>query len=105
MTSALTRWDDVTRDDVLRAIQEDDRLGPEQFFSEHGFGPTAVYDLVWNERPCPSKAHPEHSVRGRHGPAPYLQRFEGGKSGAVPVPRKLGFMIEESNRQGKPAGS
>ena len=30
-------WDRVTRRDVLRAIHEYDRLGPEQFFSEHGF--------------------------------------------------------------------
>jgi hypothetical protein len=30
-------WDDVTRAEVLRAIQEYDRLGPEEFFSEHGF--------------------------------------------------------------------
>ena len=26
-------WDDVTRTDVLHAIQEYDRLGPEGFFS------------------------------------------------------------------------
>jgi hypothetical protein len=26
-------WDDVTRAEVLRAIQEYDRLGPEEFFS------------------------------------------------------------------------
>ena len=33
----MVAWDRVTRRDVLRAIQEYDRLGPEQFFSEHGF--------------------------------------------------------------------
>jgi hypothetical protein len=32
----MVAWDRVTRRDVLRAIQEYDRLGPEQFFSEHG---------------------------------------------------------------------
>ena len=30
----------VTRDHVSRAIAEYDRLGPEQFFAQHGFGPT-----------------------------------------------------------------
>jgi hypothetical protein len=50
MTDALARLRaDVTRDDVLRAIQEYDRLGPERFFSEHGFGPSRSYELVWDE--------------------------------------------------------
>jgi hypothetical protein len=35
-------WDRVTRRDVLRAIHEYDRLGPEQFFSEHGFAPATT---------------------------------------------------------------
>ena len=35
MTDSPT-WSDVTRTDVLRAIKEYDRLGPERFFSEHG---------------------------------------------------------------------
>jgi hypothetical protein len=43
-------WDDVTRAEVLRAIQEYDRLGLDEFFSEHGFAPTTTYDLVWDER-------------------------------------------------------
>jgi hypothetical protein len=48
MTSALARLRaDVDRDDVVRAIGEYDRLGPERFFSEHGFGPSRSYDLVW----------------------------------------------------------
>ena len=29
-------WDRVTRDYVVRAIQEYDRLGPQGFFSAHG---------------------------------------------------------------------
>jgi hypothetical protein len=33
----MVAWDHVTRADVLRAIQEYDRLGPVGFFSEHGF--------------------------------------------------------------------
>ena len=55
MTDALARLRaDVTRDDVVRAIQEYDRLGPEQFFSEHGFGPTTTYDLVLVRTPVPA---------------------------------------------------
>src|SRR5579864_184261 len=53
---SMVTWDRVTRREVLRAIHEYDRLGPEQFFSEHGFAPTATYELVWDERRYPPKA-------------------------------------------------
>ena len=33
----MVTWDHVTRSEVLRAIQEYDRLGPEAFFAQHGF--------------------------------------------------------------------
>jgi hypothetical protein len=46
----------VTRADVLRAIKEYDRLGPERFFSEHGFAPTTTYELAWEKRRYPPKA-------------------------------------------------
>jgi hypothetical protein len=55
MTHSPT-WDKVTDADVLRAIEEYDQLGPDRFFSEHGFGPTTTYDLDWNERLYPPKA-------------------------------------------------
>src|SRR5262249_50278714 len=43
--NAMTRsipWEKVTDADVVRAIGEYDRLGPEGFFSEHGFAPTTT---------------------------------------------------------------
>jgi len=43
-------WDPVSRTEVLRAIQEYDRLGAEAFFSAHGFAPATTYELVWDER-------------------------------------------------------
>jgi hypothetical protein len=49
-------WDKVTRSDVLRAIQEYDRIGPDAFFSTHGFAATTTYDVVWGERRYPPKA-------------------------------------------------
>jgi hypothetical protein len=52
----MVAWDQVTHGDVLRAIREYDRLGPERFFSEHGFAPTTTYELVWDERRYPPKA-------------------------------------------------
>jgi len=91
-------WDRVTRDDVVRALAEYDRLGPERFFAAHGFGPTTTYDLVWDERHYPPKAilgtAYEFAVGQRLAPGD----FEGGKSGAVAVLGKLGFAVEHQPR-------
>lgn len=87
-------WDPVTRDHVVRALQEYDRLGPEKFFSAHGFAPTTTYDLVWDERRYPPKA-----ILGTAYELATSQRlasgdFEGGKSGAVKVLGQLGFTVQ-----------
>jgi hypothetical protein len=91
-------WDPVTRDDVLRAMAEYDRLGPAAFFAAHGFGPTTTYDLVRGERRYPPKAilgtAYELAVGQRLAPGD----FEGGKSGAVAVLGKLGFAVEHKPR-------
>jgi hypothetical protein len=96
MTSALAKLrEDVGRDDVVRAIEEYDRQGPERFFAEHGFGPSRSYELIWEERRYPHKAilgtAYELSTGRRLGSAD----FEGGKSGAVGVLRGLGFTVED----------
>jgi hypothetical protein len=62
-------WDPVTREDVVRAMEEYDRLGPEGFFSAHGFAPTTTYDLVWDERRYPPKAILGTGHRGPRGAA------------------------------------
>ena len=99
MAGALTKLKaDVTRNDVLRAIKEYDRLGPERFFAEHGFGPSRTYELVFDGRRYPHKAilgtAYELSTGQRLGSAD----FEGGKAGAVRVLGKLGFTIEPLKR-------
>jgi len=94
----MVAWDRVTRDDVVHAIGEYDRRGPEEFFAEHGFGPTTTYDLVWDERCYPPKAilgtAYEFATGGRLG----SDDFEGGKTGAVAVLGKLGFTVQEKQR-------
>jgi hypothetical protein len=45
----MVTWQCVTPADVLRAIKGYDRLGPERFFSEHGFAPTTIYELPWEK--------------------------------------------------------
>ena len=86
-------WGRVTRADVERAIQEYDRLGPEQFYSEHGFAPTTTYELVWDERRYPPKAILGTAYELATGHRLASGDFEGGKTGAVRVLEKLGFTV------------
>jgi hypothetical protein len=90
----MVTWDRVTEADVLRALQEYDRLGSHQFFTVHGFGPTTTYDLVRDERRYPPKAilgtAYEFATGQRLAPAD----FEGGKAGAVAILSKLGFTVQ-----------
>jgi hypothetical protein len=90
----MVAWNNVARTDVLRAIQEYDRLGPEAFFSEHGFAPTTTYDLVWDERLYPPKAILGTAYELATGERLGSGDFEGGKTGAVAVLGKLGFDVQ-----------
>lgn len=92
-------WDRVTRAHVLRTIHEYDRLGPEQFFSEHGFAPTTTYELVLDERLYPPKAVLGAAYEFATGQQLRSGDFEGGKAGAVRILGKLGFTVEKKRRQ------
>jgi hypothetical protein len=100
MSEASSRlaWDRVTRRDVLRAMKEYDRLGPQQFFSAHGFGPTTTYELVWNKSRYPPKAMLGVAYEFATGRSLASGDFEGGKTGAVSVLAKLGFSIQRKTR-------
>ena len=93
MTHAI-EWDKVTHDDVVRAIREYDRLGPEQFFAAHGYAPTTTYDLIWEQRPYPPKAILGTAYELAVGQRLASADFEGGKSGAVKVLGALGFDVQ-----------
>jgi hypothetical protein len=88
-------WDSVTRDAVLRAMGDYDRLGAEAFFAEHGFAPTTTYDLVWEKRRYPPKAILGTAYEFATGQRLASGDFEGGKSGAVKVLGNLGFTVEK----------
>jgi hypothetical protein len=90
----MVAWDRVTDTDVSRAIQEYDRLGPEEFFSAHGFGPTTTYDLVQDQRRYPPKAILGTAYEFATGQRLASGDFEGGKAGAVAVLGKLGFTVQ-----------
>lgn len=86
-------WNEVSRDDVVRALAEYDRLGAQQFFAGHGFAPTATYELVWEGRRYPPKAILGTAFEFATGRRLASADFEGGKSGAVKVLGSLGFDV------------
>jgi hypothetical protein len=99
MPSAMSKLkSDVTRDDVLRAIEEYDRLGPEAFFGLHGYGPSRSYELVWNGRRYPHKAVLGTAYEFATGHRLASGDFEGGKVGAVAVLQSLRFTLEVKHR-------
>jgi hypothetical protein len=100
MTHSI-EWDQVAHADVLRAIREYDRLGPERFFSEHGFARTTTYELVWDERRYPPKAILGTAYEFATGQRLASGDFEGGKTGAVKILGKLGFTIQAIRRPAK----
>ena len=93
MTHAI-EWDKGTPDDVVHALEEYDRLGPEQFFAAHGYAPTTTYDLVWEKRSYPPKAILGTAYEFAVGQRLASGDFEGGKSGAVKVLGALGFDVQ-----------
>lgn len=97
----MVAWERVTKSDVLRAIYEYDRLGPEQFFSRHGFAPTTTYELVWEKRRYPPKAVLGAAYEFAAGQRLASGDFEGGKTGAVRVLGNLGFNVEKRLRRAK----
>jgi hypothetical protein len=92
----MVAWNHVTRAHVLRAIKECDRLGPEQFFSEHGFAPTTTYELAWEGRRYPPKAILGTAYEFATGQRLGSSDFEGGKTGAV-----MGARTARLHRRGK----
>jgi hypothetical protein len=91
----MVAWERVTDRDILRAIHEYDRLGPEQFFSKHGFAPTTTYELVRDGRHYPPKAILGVAYQFATGQRLGSGDFEGGKTGAVRVLEKLGFIVQK----------
>ncbi|HTO70444.1 MAG TPA: hypothetical protein VMR31_11340 [Myxococcota bacterium] len=92
----------MTRDDVLRAMREYDRLGADRFFSEHGFAPTTTYELVSGEHRYPPKAILGVAYELAVGRRLDSGDFEGGKTGAVRVLGALGFTVQKKRGKERP---
>jgi hypothetical protein len=91
-------WEKVSRDDIVRALDEYDRLGSKEFFAEHGFAPTTTYELIWKKRHYPPKAILGTAYELATGRRLASTDFEGGKSGAVKILGNLGFTVQPIKR-------
>lgn len=92
-------WSPVTRAEVILAMEDYQRLGPEDFYAKHGFGPTTTYDLVWEELRYPPKAILGVAYELAAGTTLAPTDFEGGRAGAVKVLEKLGFRVQQRRDQ------
>jgi hypothetical protein len=90
----MVDWDRVSSDNVVAALREYDRVGADEFFAQHGYGPSRTYELIWNERHYPHKAILGTAYELATGQRLAPGDFEGGKAGAVRVLGKLGFTVE-----------
>jgi hypothetical protein len=90
----VVNWDRVTHTDVVHAIEEFDQLGQDRFFSTHGFGQAKAYMLIYGNRQYDSKAILGAAYKMATGQVLGSVDFEGGKTGAATVLRKLGFDVQ-----------
>jgi hypothetical protein len=91
---------DITREAVLAAIAEYDRLGQEEFLSLHGFDRARQYVLVHDGKRYDSKA----IVGVAHGFLPgraalAADEFSGGRATVGQLLARLGFHVEERGEQ------
>jgi hypothetical protein len=89
-------WSAVGHADVVRAIEEYDRLGQDRFLAEHGFGRATAYLLVYRERSYDSKAILGVAYKFATGVPIGAHDFNGGVHGAAGVLRSLGFEVRDT---------
>jgi hypothetical protein len=89
-------WSRVTHADVVRAIEEYDRLGQEPFLAGHGFGRATAYLLIYRGRSYDSKAILGVAYELATGAPIGAHDFSGGVHGAAGVLRNLGFEVRDT---------
>lgn len=89
-------WAPVTHADVLRAIEEYDRLGQDPFLAEYGFGRATAYLLIYQGQSYDSKAILGVAYKFATGIRIGPHEFSGGVYGAAGVLRKLGFEVRNT---------
>jgi hypothetical protein len=99
----MASLNDITRDAVLKAIDEYDELGQDAFLSRHGFGSARSYFLIRNGKTYDSKA----IVGVAHGYLPGRQplsagKFSGGEATVGRLLRRLGARRDPGPRRTPP---
>ncbi|WP_326572420.1 hypothetical protein OG539_28055 [Actinacidiphila glaucinigra] len=83
----------ITRQSVLKAIAEYDKLGREAFLSKYGFGKARTYVLEYEGREYDAKAIAGAAHRWDQGRALRSSEFSGGKAHAVTWLERLEFRV------------
>jgi putative restriction endonuclease len=87
---------DITREAVLNAVAEHDRLGDKAFRATYGFGPARRYVLSLDGRTYSSKAIAGAAHRYVTGVPLRAAEFSGGEATVVARLTSLGFAIRDS---------
>jgi putative restriction endonuclease len=89
------------RNAVLRALEEFDRLGPDQFLRTYGFKPARTYFLRHGGRDYDSKAIADvaHGIQHRGGQPLPASAFSGDEATVARKLRSLGFEVIQRSAQ------
>lgn len=90
-----------SRDAVLQAMAEHDRLGDEEFLQKYGFGRPSKYWVEHDDRLYPAKAIVGAAHQHEHGEQAHNHEFTGGERQTNGPLQRLGFIV----RNGRGASS
>lgn len=93
MVGDMPEFESVTRDHVLRALEEYDHRGADDFLAHYGFGKAREYVLLHDGKSYDSKAILGLAHRYATGAAAKRSKFSGGRDGAARILRALGFEV------------
>lgn len=100
--SVMATLDAIRREHVVKAIEEYDHLGSEEFLSRYGFRTARDYVLTYDGRTYDSKAIVGVAHGYATGQSLAYDELRGGKDGAAKVLWDLGFEVTESTRPVRP---
>ncbi|MFH8437027.1 HNH endonuclease [Streptomyces sp. NPDC018007] len=84
----------ITRESVLKALGEHDKLGREAFLTKYGFGEARSYVLVHEGQEYDSKAVAGVAHQWDQGRALTRDEFSGGKDHAAAWLKRVGFQVK-----------
>lgn len=92
--AAMMARGEITRDAVLEAMAEYDRLGADGFRRQYGYGEATDYVLIYEGREYPSEGLYGVAYNRLHPGERPLMNLSGGVERVVPELRDLGFVVQ-----------